>query len=162
MGLAVPNEAIIHNGDVVGGSLPFTHQNGPGPRERGCQGAGTLGCTVAQGTVEESIKLICDRLCEPAVKSFLPRIGNCERENVASEACRRFVAKFLRSERTRLSARQSIEVVDIQVTSVASGSDRPSHGLGRVSVSVLRFGFGSPCREDSIDALAAAVVGHEL
>ena len=104
MSLAIPEEAVIHNGHVVGDSLPFAHQNGPGPRKWNCRCLRPLGCAVVQNAIEQPIKLICDRPYKAAVEAFLPRVGNSEGEDIASEARRWFVAKFLRPERTQFGA----------------------------------------------------------
>jgi hypothetical protein len=95
IGLAVPEEAICHNGDVVGGPLPFAYQNGSRSRERSCQGPlWPLGSAVEERAIEKSAKFPSDWPREAAVKLRLSRIGDCEGENVASKTCRRPVAKL--------------------------------------------------------------------
>src|SRR5438874_2096603 len=108
MGLAVPQEAVIHYGDMVSGPLPFAHQNGPGPRQRRCRRR--VGRTVGKGMGEQPVQLSGDWFCQPAVAPFLSRMGNGECEHIASKVCRWFVRKLLGPKGTQFSTGQWIEV----------------------------------------------------
>ena len=74
MGLTVPEEAIIHHGDVVRGPLPFPHQYGAGPWERRRDRLPPLDRAISKGMGEQTVQFLGDRPCKAAVKSLLPRV----------------------------------------------------------------------------------------
>ena len=113
MGLAVPEEAFIHHGHLVGRSAPFAHENGAGSRQRARWRLGRVGRVVTKHTCQQPVEFLGDRSGEPAVAPFLPRIGNSERKNISSQRRRRRAGKFPLPEYAQFSTRLLLQVVDL-------------------------------------------------
>ena len=93
MGLAAPEEAFIRHGGVVGCSLPLTNQDGAGARQWFGRKLARV-VAVAEHSGKQPVEFLGDRLGEPAVQPFLPRIGNTERENVSAQRRGWFLGKL--------------------------------------------------------------------
>jgi hypothetical protein len=114
IGAAVPQKALVSDSDVVGGALPFAHQNRPAARKRSRR---HLGSIASEGLVKKPSQLLGHRFGEATLTAFLPRVGNAERENVTAKCSWRLLAKLLCPERTQLTTGLPIKVMDIdQVT----------------------------------------------
>jgi hypothetical protein len=65
MGLAVPEEAVIHHGHLVGRSAPFAHQNGAGSRQRARRRLGRVGRVVMKHTCQQPVEFLATGLASP-------------------------------------------------------------------------------------------------
>ena len=110
MGLAVPEEAVIHHGHLVGRSAPLAHENGAGSRQRTRCSLGRVGRVVTKHTCQQSVEFLGDRSGEPTVAPFLPRICNCERKNISSQRRRCLAGKFPLPEYAQFSTRLLLQV----------------------------------------------------
>ena len=108
----VPQKAIIHDGDVVGSTLPFTHQNAPAARKRSGQSRRRLGSIASEHPVKQPSQLLDDRFAETTLTAFLTRIGDAERKDVSTQRSRRLLAKLLSPDRAQLAAQYPIKIVD--------------------------------------------------
>ena len=115
IGLAVPEEAVIHHGHVVGRSPPFAHQHGARPRQRACSSVGRIGCFIAKHASQQPVELLGHRSGEPAVAPFLPRIGDAKRQNVTSERPWCLACNLPLPEYAQLSTRLLLQVVDVDI-----------------------------------------------
>src|SRR5262249_475546 len=104
IGAAVPQKAIFGDGNVVGCTLPFSHQNRSAARKWSGYGCGRLGWIAAEHLVKQPRQLLGDWFAEATVSAFLPRIGDAERKNVTTQRRRRSLAKFLSPEYPQLAA----------------------------------------------------------
>src|SRR6266478_6451152 len=110
-------------GACRGSALPFAHQNGAGSWKRRCGWLGRVGRTLTKRTDQQAVEFLGDRLGEPAVASFLPRVGNPERKNVTPQRPRWLTGKLTLPEYTQFGARQLFQVFnrDIHIAVVKYG-----------------------------------------
>src|SRR5271169_1951004 len=95
IGAAVPEEAIVYDGDAVGGALPFAHQDGPAARKRRGQSCrGPFGLIASEHLFKQSIQFSEHLLGQTALAAFLSRIRNSERENVPTQRSRRLIPEL--------------------------------------------------------------------
>src|SRR5262249_15989618 len=108
----VPQKAIIHDVDVVGSTLPFTHQNCSAARKRSGQSRRRLGSIASEHPVKQPSQLLGDRFAETTLTAFLTRIGDAERKDVSTKRSRRLLAKLLSPDRAQLASQYPIKIVD--------------------------------------------------
>src|SRR5262249_51954425 len=108
----VPQKAIIHDGDVMGSTLPFPHQNCSAARKRSGQSRRRLGSIASEHPVKQPSQLLDDRFAETTLTTFLTRIGYAERKDVSTKRSRRLLTKLLGPDRAQLAAQYPIKIVD--------------------------------------------------
>src|SRR5262245_54133635 len=108
----VPQKAIIHDGDVMGSTLPFPHQNCSAARKRSRQSPRRLGPITMEHLVKQPSQLLGDRFAETTLTAFLTRIGDAERKDVSTKRSWRLLAKLLSPDRAQLAAQYPIKIVD--------------------------------------------------
>src|SRR5262249_30717133 len=120
IGAAIPQKAIFLDGDVVGGALPFPHQNAPAARKRTRQSRWHLGALASEHLVQQPSQFLGDRFAEATQTALLLGVGNAERKHVTTQRSRRLLAKLLSPERAQRAAGQAIKVRDTDLPITAA------------------------------------------
>src|SRR5262249_46262294 len=120
IGAAIPQKAIFRDGDVVGGALPFPHQNAPAARKRTRQSRWHLGAIASEYLVKQPSHFLDDRFAEATQTALLLGVGDAERKHVTTQRSRRLPAKLLSPERAQRAAGQATKVRDTDLPITAA------------------------------------------
>src|SRR5262249_18982193 len=113
---AVPQKAIIHDCHVVGGALPFSHQDTAGAWKHSRRSRWHLGTIATEHLIKQSSQFFGDRLSKATQTALLSRVGDAKRNYVTTQRRRRLLAKLLNPECPERAAGQAIKIMDINCT----------------------------------------------